>query len=906
MTERPDGVPAEAVWDPGDEEWVFVPTPDDQASKHGLVTYWRADGSLVCRSEYRHGVAHGPMTRYHQSGEVSWSATFVDGELDGIDTAYRSAAATTETSFHPGLPEAIVRCEVERVRGVLLTVRWYDRDGNDLTMLGEPMPDRPPTVHSLALFSAEGDWYLGPQDSAEKRVGLTRWWDRDGTPVRVEYHHQGECVAIADRRSGEENSGKHPLIAAALAGDDAAVEACLAAGLWTMPGTALQAAYAGLPALAARLAGYGQGTAPEDEVPQWPQAPEPERPSNAAPEAVWVAGQGGRGGWLLGDLDPDTGTAVGRWRFWGVDSFGDREVSWEETEFAAGRPTVRREYYGFRFSNPDRLAERVHADGYPLRVECHLDQHGQVRLRRRFDDDAGLLHKETETLADGTIAERAFYKDSRLRTERITRDGTLIVESWFAPDGSRTAEVLPSAERWLDEDGDEVPVKLWRGLDGGRVIAEGLASQKRGRPVGDWRLLDADGVPYATVDFTPLTGSSLGLAARPDLGQIAVALHAWKQAPWPAALADVHDVGWAGLETYFGSGEPFPFLLKGLAQPDPLIFDVSIGQIEDPILHQQTIEEITGPAVRYMVALAPELASDPHRKRLLGLIAHVATREGSLAATAQIKAIYRSLPAATADPAGYFIDRGVEGAYHEVYAQISSAIGVWTALAASPHPIVRHSSLILLAAAVPEEAAATLRGLIGTEPERAARADAALGLLLHGDTEPSRDVLAGLMADRAAEPLIAFCAALSWLRMRATPAAPALDVITGAVRGDLDTTGFDELYFGSGEAVSDAATTLALLPSGEAREYLPRLCAVLEEVNALNVIGVANALLHIAFAEGYDAEPLTASQRQVIAAIEASDNAWTFNANLFEVLRNHGLPTDREKLRSLIADTPGN
>lgn len=221
MTERPDGVSAEAVWEPGDQEWVLVPAPDDQGRKHGLVTFWRADGTLLCRSEYRHGVAHGPATRYHESGEMSWSATLVDGEVDGVDTAYRSAAATTETMFDAGLPEAVVRVEAERVRGVLVAVRSYDRDGNELNMAGEPMPDRPPAVENRALSLANGDWYYGQQDSAGKRVGLTQWWDRDGAAVRVEYHQDGKCVAIADRRQGNASSGQHPLTAAALAEDDA-------------------------------------------------------------------------------------------------------------------------------------------------------------------------------------------------------------------------------------------------------------------------------------------------------------------------------------------------------------------------------------------------------------------------------------------------------------------------------------------------------------------------------------------------------------------------------------------------------------------------------------------------------------------------------------------------------------
>jgi hypothetical protein len=67
---------------------------------------------------------------------------------------------------------------------------------------------------------------------------------------------------------------------------------------------------------------------------------------------------------------------------------------------------------------------------------------------------------------------------------------------------------------------------------------------------------------------------------------------------------------------------------------------------------------------------------------------------------------------------------------------------------------------------------------------------------------------------------------------------------------------------------------------------------------------VADALLHIAFDEGYDGELRTAAQRQVTAAIAASDRVWTFNVNLFEVLRDHDLPADRDKLHALAAETP--
>jgi hypothetical protein len=164
-------------------EWVLVPHPDEQGRKHGLVTYWRPDGSLVNRCEYRNGVPHGAYARYHPSGEVSRSGTFVEGKLHGVDTSYRSAAPTTEFCFDIDLPDVIVRTEVDMDRGRASGDRFYDRDGNEVTQAGEPAPARPPGVDERAVFSAEGLWFLGDRDAgpgAERKRALHRWWDRRG------------------------------------------------------------------------------------------------------------------------------------------------------------------------------------------------------------------------------------------------------------------------------------------------------------------------------------------------------------------------------------------------------------------------------------------------------------------------------------------------------------------------------------------------------------------------------------------------------------------------------------------------------------------------------------------------------------------------------------------------------
>ena len=895
MVERPAGVPGNAVWKPSDGEWVVVPV-DEQGRDHGTARYWRADGTLACRREYRHGQPHGPYERYHESGEASRAGTHVDGAPHGVDTCYRSTAPTTERAFDTNLPAAIVRCEIDMVHGLGTSTRLYDRDGNEVSLNGEPVPPRPDGVPPEAFYSPREGWWFAGQWDAEigpgARVGLCRFWHPDGDLVRLEYHRAGRHPAVADRIPGHESRG-NPLVEAAVDGDHPAVAACLAAGLGGVSGAAPHAAYAGLPDLTRRLS-HDVDVMTE----RWPDAPEPRRPANVEPGAVWVSGLGSRGGWLLGTVDPGTGEAVGTWRMWKVPLGDDPRAlaSWERVEFTGGRPARRQDFYGFRLRRErdrDRAA-RAHVDGFPLREEIHYGSTGEVQLRRRFDGEPGQLANETETLADDIVAHRTFHPGGRLCRERVEQGGALLSEHWWAPDGTRTAVVLPVADDFPELD-DAKEVELWRGLDGDRAVVEGLVVQDGGHggPVGPWRLLETG----EDVSFAPLTGSSLGLNRRHDLTTIALALRTWQRAPWPPGLAGIDEIDWPALRTYFGSAEHFPFLLKGLSRPEPVIFDVALEQLVDPVLHQGTIEEATGPVIRFAVAIVPSVTDEALRGKLLGFIAAVATRGGNLGAAAELKAIRRQLPAGAADPGEHFGDCGVEPAYHEVYSAISDATAVWADLADGPDRWVRHWAMILLAVADGASPAETLCRHIASTPDRIAAAEGLLGLALHEPTGSSRARLSERII--GPDPLLAFCAAMTWLQLRAEPSAPAVDRLLAVLGGRLDTTGFEELYLRSDSATADAATTLALLPPEQAAAHLARLCAALDRVGAVDAISVARALLDIVFPNGYQAEPLSHHQRRVVGAIAASHNVWTFNANLHEVLRYNNLPTDRDRLRAI-------
>lgn len=226
MAEQPAGVPEHAVWSPDDDEWVLAPQLDEQGRRHGPVTFWRKDGSLVARVEYRDGTMHGSYIRYHESGEVARSARYDDGTMHGLDTSYRAGGPTTEVGFEDGVLEAMVRFDIEWVHGRAVTMRFFDRDGNELSQAGEPVPPRPDGVPDSAYVQYEGLWHCAAWDATtgpDVPVGLRRWWDTDGVLVRVEYYHAGEALAAVDRRPGEQpKTWRNPLLEAARVGDDEA------------------------------------------------------------------------------------------------------------------------------------------------------------------------------------------------------------------------------------------------------------------------------------------------------------------------------------------------------------------------------------------------------------------------------------------------------------------------------------------------------------------------------------------------------------------------------------------------------------------------------------------------------------------------------------------------------------
>lgn len=134
--ERPEGVPEDAVWKEDDWEWEQAPR-DDDGEMHGLVRWWRSDGTLVGETPHEHGKAEGKGTRYHESGEVSQTFELVAGELHGERHWYPTDTETSETATQ-GFGAKVARVVAVYEDGQQVSVRYYDADGNEVDYWGNP------------------------------------------------------------------------------------------------------------------------------------------------------------------------------------------------------------------------------------------------------------------------------------------------------------------------------------------------------------------------------------------------------------------------------------------------------------------------------------------------------------------------------------------------------------------------------------------------------------------------------------------------------------------------------------------------------------------------------------------------------------------------------------------------
>jgi hypothetical protein len=192
-------VPADAWWSPDDKEWVAGPR-DAEGRLHGLVRYWRMDGTLVSECEHTAGVPSGIARRFHENGEIAQTAKYVAGVLHGTRTLHATDGRSSER-FHTGrISRKVLRAEIDYEQGTAVSYRYFDRDGRPVASDGAPLPERPVGVPASAHRDANGDWIDGRWTETGKLVGNIRRWSSAGVLEVEEFHGDTEtrCTGFHD------------------------------------------------------------------------------------------------------------------------------------------------------------------------------------------------------------------------------------------------------------------------------------------------------------------------------------------------------------------------------------------------------------------------------------------------------------------------------------------------------------------------------------------------------------------------------------------------------------------------------------------------------------------------------------------------------------------------------------
>ncbi|MFC4117594.1 HEAT repeat domain-containing protein [Nonomuraea zeae] len=368
-------------------------------------------------------------------------------------------------------------------------------------------------------------------------------------------------------------------------------------------------------------------------------------------------------------------------------------------------------------------------------------------------------------------------------------------------------------------------------------------------------------------------------------------------------LGDLDQVGWSRLRHAYGPAGDVPGLLGSLRSGDEEERERALAELYTNIFHQGTRYPAGAHAVPFLVRLALDPAT-PDRAALLSLLGSLALGydEAHLpdgVAIAAWRAESAIVQAGGGDDAAFepVADAGGLGCYDAVRA----AVPLLLPLLGDADPVVRRIAAYV-AGWFPEEAAVAgpaLRDLAGADPDPRCVATALFALSLLPNWDPAgteRVMEAGLAHD---DGLVRDVAAIALVNLRGEDAH---ERARAAVRGLLTATDPTPLPYGDG-VLATLATRVSLrrLP-GDAPARLAALTARLAAADPEDAFPIADDLLRSVFAAPHPAgTPLTATQREALAAVAGlSDEAWSW-INLWEVLRAHGVPGTRDELVRLLA-----
>jgi hypothetical protein len=177
--ERPATVPASGTWLAESEKWE-VCDRDAAGALDGERLLYRGDGTLYSRARFAAGVPQGVFVVFHPNGDVAREGRYVDGQLDGVVSAFVSKVPGGERLRSCCVPREAARLDIRYRQGEWMLEVFYDEEGRAILSDGRLCPPRPPSLPELAQFS-EPQWAWVLRTGSQQSGWLERQWSEDGT-----------------------------------------------------------------------------------------------------------------------------------------------------------------------------------------------------------------------------------------------------------------------------------------------------------------------------------------------------------------------------------------------------------------------------------------------------------------------------------------------------------------------------------------------------------------------------------------------------------------------------------------------------------------------------------------------------------------------------------------------------
>ncbi len=361
-------------------------------------------------------------------------------------------------------------------------------------------------------------------------------------------------------------------------------------------------------------------------------------------------------------------------------------------------------------------------------------------------------------------------------------------------------------------------------------------------------------------------------------------------------LETLDAIDWKSLTHAYGEASDVPKLIRALASEHAGKREGALEGLFSTIWHQGTVYPASAAAVPFLIALVGSDAQGD-LAAILELLAHLATGSSYL----DVHQHYEHFTdeRTTAD----FAARVAEELRHVRAAKDAVVRGdaVYARRLAHPDPSVRIAAAYLLGLCPTDVSRAALRATAVDDEEPAVRAVAAFALGCVADDALAPEVRA-LLEDPSEHPAVRLYAGFGLARSAAALSEAAIDALAGLVDDAELFSQLDELHENAaGMSYGPLADCLLGLPPEVRPRLVPALGRALAQIRGRDALGLATALLGLAFgdtklAEGAGPEALTGEQRAALEALALAPGAWRY-ANIESELREIGAPfTERAEL----------